>query len=75
MKTQVILKNPLARKAWAAMQEAVAEIVEEHRRQGRPLAIWRDGKVVWIEPEPASIVRERPANYRTRHRAKKSSSR
>jgi hypothetical protein len=72
MKKHVVLKNPLARKAWAAMQEAVAEIVEEHRRHGRPLAIWRDGKVVWIEPEPASAVRERPAAYKTRAHGKKS---
>lgn len=72
MKTQIVLKNPLARKAWAAMREAVAETVEEHRRLGRPLAIWRGGKVVWVEPEQASVVRERPAAYKTRSRGKKS---
>ena len=66
MKTQAILKNPLARKAWAAMQEAVAGVVDEHRRLGRPLAIWRDGKVAWIEPDQAAVVREKPVTYRTR---------
>ena len=63
MKTQVALKNPLARKAWAAMQEAVAGVVDEHRRLGRPLAIWHDGKVAWVEPEQAAAVREKPARY------------
>jgi hypothetical protein len=70
MKPPVTPKNPLARKAWAAMKKAVADVVAEHRRLGRPLAIWRDGKVVWIEAEQAAVVREKPANYRTRSRKK-----
>ena len=72
MKAQVVLKNPLARKAWAAMQEAVAKVVEEHRRDGRPLAIWRDGKAVLVRPETLAVVRESAARYRTRPRGKKS---
>ena len=31
--------------------EAVALAIEEHRRLGNPIAVWRDGKVVWIPPE------------------------
>ena len=34
-----------------ALQEAVAEVHEESRRTGKPIPIWRDGKVVWIIPE------------------------
>ena len=31
---------------------------EEHRRQGRLLAVWRDGKAVWIPAiEPAEPAR------------------
>jgi hypothetical protein len=31
--------------------EAIALAVEEHRRLGNPIAVWRDGQVVWIPPE------------------------
>ncbi len=37
--------------ALKAMKEAVAEVHEESRRTGKPIPIWRDGKVVWIIPE------------------------
>jgi len=37
-------------KAWAAMKEAVRDVVKRHKKTGRPLAIWRDGKVVHISP-------------------------
>jgi hypothetical protein len=66
MKAHVALKNPLAQKAWTAIQKAVAETVDEHHRHGRPLAIWRSGKVVWVESEPTAVIREKPANYKTR---------
>jgi hypothetical protein len=68
MKTQVALKNPLARKAWAAMQNAVAQVVEKHRREGRPLAIWQNGKAVLVPPGNPSIVRESAGRYRTRRK-------
>ena len=32
-------------KAEAAMKEAVRKVVEEHRREGRPLAVWEKGRV------------------------------
>jgi len=32
--------------AGEALREAVARVVEEHRKSGEPLAVWRDGKVV-----------------------------
>jgi hypothetical protein len=35
----------------AAMQRAVREAIEQHRKNGNPIAIWRDGAVVWIPPE------------------------
>ncbi len=38
-------------KAELAMQEAVRGVIERHKKSGRPLPIWRDGKVVWL---PAS---------------------
>ncbi len=38
-------------KAVKALKEAVAEVVRDHQRTGDPLAIWRDGKVVWVPAE------------------------
>lgn len=32
-------------KAEAAMKKAVKKVVAEHKRSGRPLAIWENGKV------------------------------
>lgn len=36
----------LTEKAVAAMRAAVDRVVEDHRRRGKPLIIWRDGRVV-----------------------------
>ena len=38
-------------KAVLALKKAVREVVERHRKTGRPLAVWQDGKVSKI---PAS---------------------
>ena len=37
-------------KAEAALKKAVREIVERHKKSGRPLAIWENGKTVRISP-------------------------
>ena len=42
---------PLKVKAERALKEAVAEALAEHKRQGNPIAVWRNGKAVWIPPE------------------------
>lgn len=44
----------IQRKAIRAMKKAVAKVMEEHRRAGDPVAIWKDGKVVWT---PVSRLR------------------
>ncbi|MEK6646779.1 MAG: hypothetical protein AABY84_08930 [Candidatus Firestonebacteria bacterium] len=38
----------LHEKAFLALKEAVREVVENHKKTGRPLAIWKNGKVVWV---------------------------
>ena len=38
-------------KASAGVREGVALALEEHYRMGRPIVVWRDGKVVWLQPE------------------------
>ncbi len=34
-----------------AMNEAVRDAVRQHQRMGLPLAVWRDGKTVWLYAE------------------------
>ncbi len=37
-------------KAEAALKKAVRVVVERHKKTGRPLPIWQNGKVVYISP-------------------------
>jgi hypothetical protein len=46
-----ILDLPMEERALMALKEAVDEVIEEHIREGLPLYIWRDGKVVAVPPE------------------------
>ena len=41
------------RKAEKALQIAVARTIEEHRRSGDPIVVWKNGRVVNI---PASKI-------------------
>jgi hypothetical protein len=38
-------------KAELAMKSAVKKVIEKHKKSGRPLSIWKDGKVVHISPK------------------------
>jgi hypothetical protein len=40
----------LSDKADAAMKEALRKVVEEHKKSGRPLAVWKNNKVTLISP-------------------------
>lgn len=46
----------LAYRAEEALRKAVAEAIAEHRRNGVPIAIWHNGKVVCI---PANQIKVR----------------
>ncbi|MEW6008195.1 MAG: hypothetical protein AB1629_00985 [Candidatus Omnitrophota bacterium] len=46
-------KKTLQAKAFKALKEAVYEVVLEHKRTGRPLSVWRNGKVVNISASQA----------------------
>jgi hypothetical protein len=37
------------------MREAVRDALRIHKKLGNPIAVWRDGKVVWIPPEEISV--------------------
>lgn len=51
--------NDLAERA---LREAVEDVVRTHRRLGLPLVVWRDGKVVEVQPQTLA-VRESPGHY------------
>lgn len=34
-----------------ALNAAVREAVRQHRQQGQPLVVWRDGRTLLVEPE------------------------
>lgn len=40
-------------KAEAALKKAVRQVVERHKKTGRPLAVWMNGKTVRISPNRA----------------------
>jgi hypothetical protein len=43
-----VLDLPLLDRAEMAMKAAIEKVVEEHAREGLPLYIWRDGRVVAV---------------------------
>ncbi len=53
---QSVLELPLAERGLLALKAAVKKVIEEHAREGLPLYIWRDGKVVAV---PAEELRAR----------------
>ena len=60
----------LAYRAEEALRKAVAEAIAEHRRNGVPIAIWRDGKVVRI-PSDQIEVREPQVEYKVSRKKRK----
>jgi len=38
-----------------AVKEGVRQALLRHRREGNPIAVWRDGKVVWIPPDQIPV--------------------
>jgi hypothetical protein len=44
-----------------AMRQAVQEALLRHKLLGQPVVVWRDGKVVWLQPDEIPVeVPERP---------------
>jgi len=44
-------QDDVLRKFEIGVRQGVARALEEHRRAGRSIVVWRDGKIVWIPPE------------------------
>ena len=50
-----VLELPLEQRAEMAFKAAVEKAIVEHARQGLPMYIWRDGKIVKRSPEELQI--------------------
>jgi hypothetical protein len=61
---------PLAKLAEEALKVAVAEAIAEHKRNGYPIAVWRDGKVVIVPPDQI-VVPEVHAKYSASRKKRK----
>lgn len=48
MKPHVIVSDS---KIEMAVHRAVRETITRHKRAGNPIAVWREGKVLWLSPE------------------------
>ena len=44
-------RRSLQDKAVIALKQAVKEVVEQHKKAGRPIAIWKHGKVKRVPAE------------------------
>jgi len=38
-----------------AIRESVHRALQEHKRAGNPIAVWRDGKVIILKPEAIPV--------------------
>lgn len=47
---------PLVEKAQRALRKAVAGVIAEHRRTGRPLVVSQNGRVAYVDPESVPLV-------------------
>ncbi len=46
-----VLDLPLEVRAEMALKAAVAKVIARHIREGTPISIWRDGKVVEVSAQ------------------------
>jgi hypothetical protein len=44
----------------AALTQAVQEALAEHKGAGNPVAIWRNDRVEWVQPEDTPVSFEAP---------------
>jgi hypothetical protein len=53
-----VFELPLEERAEMALKAAVEKVIDEHAREGLPIYVWRDGRVVEMSLEE---LRERSA--------------
>ena len=68
MKKPVSPKDPLylAYMAEEALKLAVYEAIKDHERTGDPVAIWKNGKAVWVPAGKVKIKKPR-LKYQPKH--------
>jgi hypothetical protein len=71
MTSQDFSMEEFSQMALTALRQAVARVMEDHRRRGKPVAIWKDGRVVWKIPDPPREIRESPGSYETKPNGQK----
>ena len=54
MRDKKVSVSSLSSKAEKALKSAVRRVVEEHKRTGQPIVVWRSGKVVRISADRLS---------------------
>ena len=50
-----------------ALAQGVQEALRRHKQAGLPIAVWRNGKTVWVPPEKIEL-REDSGNHRAKSR-------
>jgi len=60
-----LLDLPMEVRAEMALKAAVAKVIEDHIRSGRPIHIWRDGKVVEVSAEELRAERDSTSHPNT----------
>lgn len=50
-----VLELPMPERGLMALMVAVKKAIEEHAREGLPIYVWRDGKVVEIPPDELRV--------------------
>jgi hypothetical protein len=41
----------------SALGQAVGEALLKHKQAGNPVAVWRNGQVVWVKPEDIPVLK------------------
>lgn len=39
-----------------ALRRGVREALRQHKRVGNPIAVWRDGRTVWLSPDEIPVA-------------------
>jgi hypothetical protein len=71
MTSQDFSMEEFSQMALMALRQAVARVMEDHRRRGKPVAIWKDGRVVWKIPDAPREIQESPGSYETKPNGQK----
>ena len=48
-----------------ALRAAVRDALLRHKRDGDPVAVWRDGRVVWLQPDDIVVSQDESSENET----------